>query len=288
VIALALPLAGVMAACSILTGLDKDYSLATSTDGATPVDGPTGTEGGADGTTGNDGTAPDTGPDAPLLPFCQRTDAGPLGFCDDFESTTINDSGFPSQWNGVRRDNADASVTIEPLTGKDDTRGLVIENVNPSAGSRQTWVFKTVLGSDPTASAGYEVEFDFKVRDFPLNYAAIGVLNFVSATPEDHGVALNETPAPHVARVNPPFPGGEVTVGTAWHHVVIRMVRNGPTGPTFTRSISVDSMSVDSPDASPSAAGSSKAEIRIGIFYTAGSSLLPARVQFDNVVVRRW
>lgn len=263
------------AACNLLTGLDEDYGLAPTD--PTP-DAPL-----------PDNAAPEadqSAPDAvaPLSSFCVIADAGPYGFCEDFEDASVVD-GLPARWTRIHLLSVtDASVTVTEEAGTDGSTGVVVESRGLDGG-RQTYLAKVLdsIHDDPGTFLGYEVSYDFIVDVSQLDYAALGTLTFPTAVPgQDHGVALY--PGNVAGRLTPREAG--VPLEEKWHHVVIRLEHAAPAAP-FTRTITIDGTRVDDTSGHMTSPATTS-EVRLGIFYTSANTTNLARVRFDNVLVRRW
>jgi|GEM_PF-2401621 len=276
-------------ACSVLAGLTEDYRLADG-GGVTPPG-----EGGTDGNPDKDGTlpdgfVPDGGTDAPIDqlvadggPFsCATVDKTNLDYCNDFEDGAASAMAPNAYWTGIQNSSG-APITIVAGSGFSNTHGLDVDSTTAATGSRNIFLHKTLGAALPIGSyLRYDVEFEFKVVS-PLagDYLAVGVLNFISATPEDHGVAVYPTDDV-VGRLMPKANGVTNALDT-WHHAHL-VLEHAAAGVSFNRTMSIDGVSVDT--STISTAGASLTELRFGIFYTAP----PAgrmHVVLDNIVARR-
>lgn len=280
----ALASSAALVACSLLTGLNADYTLQTAgaeagKDGDTPGDGP-GDGPGADGATDAlPDTTPlrDTGVDGA---FCDGIDAAFLDFCDDFEDPTLK-AGVPVLWK-MLMNSADASVKIKPGLGMDGSAGLEVDTQSASTASRQIWLNKVLPASQglPTQYLSHQLDFDFRVDVSDLNYEAVGVLNFTNATPEDHGVAAYVGDL--LGRLTPKSTG--VPNGLTWHHARVKL-QHAAKGTPFDSVITIDGVEVDN-TTGVSTANTSVTEVRMGLFYTTNAAG-HVHATFDNVVARR-
>jgi hypothetical protein len=284
-----------LGACSVLTGLDADYS-ATAHDGAAAI----GSEGGSDapGTDGGglegsttDGMVAMEAGDGSTLTFCElaRGDSGPDDFfCADFEhddvfSPTTGPKGFESVVNNI-----DGGFAILPNAGFDRTHALdVVSTTANSAIYRQVLVSKAltyVVAPDQYKS--FELAFDFRVVSSVVDYDAYALLVFGPTNPKENGIAgYAAAPAHQISHEGPEGPV-HFDNDTSWHTAKITL-EHATAGTPFTRTITVNgetALETNTPGHVFDSA--SHPILSIGSFNTLNSAGL-SHVQFDNVVVRR-
>jgi hypothetical protein len=270
-------------ACNVLAGLTDEYRVAddAGADGGTAdkdgalADGfVPGQEGGADALVdqGSGGGR-----------FCEKADKTNLVFCNDFEDGDT--AAKVPIWTSIEN-TLGAKITVVDNAGLNETsRGLDVDSTSGSTSTRNIILHQLLPVEKPNVGdyMQYDVELDFKVVENPVasDYLAVGVLTFLNASPEDHGIAVY--PGDKVVARLTPKANGVTPALMTWHHAKIKLDRVG-TGPSFTRTMSVDGTVVD--NTTVSSMGSSSSEIRIGIFYTAGGA---GRIHtvFDNIVVWR-
>lgn len=281
-----------LAACNLLTGLDAEYEL-KSGEGV-------GGEGGTDDAD-QDGAAPDGASDAPpgldagdggTSSFCESARDGSTDedfFCADFENGT-GANGVPLGWMRAIDTFDGGTIRIVANAGKDGSHALEVTS-DTAAISRQTRLYKELPRVQlPEEYLRYEVEFQFKLQESSLDYAAFGLLVFEpQVKAKEHGLAgYASTPAHKLARqavtgnTSPPltFPNdGE------WHQATISLEHTAA-GMPFTREIKVDSVDVDEVPTDHATEPSTMTQLWLGVFNTSTNSG-GSHILFDNVVFRR-
>lgn len=267
-----------LVACSLLTGLDADYTLQTAggeagKDGDIPGDGP-----GGDAT--NDSQPPvDGGPDAKTDgSFCDGIDRTNVFKCFDFEDAAAPKFG----WSSVKADEGDASVTVDPSVGYLGTDGLKFIMTKGAVGSPAAWLDEIVFSGNPRQNAHYEIEFEFQELAMQISYTAFANLTFPSGGADrEHGIG--NYMATYFSKLQPE--NLDVADEQKWHHGLVRLDR-ADGGTTFDRTITIDRKPVDATKglSSPTTGG---VEFRLGTFNTGLQSGLISAA-FDNVVIRVW
>ena len=286
---------GALVACSLLTGLDADYS-SNARDGASAPSGEAGGSdapgsdgGGMEGSTTDGMVTPDGG-DGSVLSFCdqQRGDSGLDDFfCADFEqndsvSPTTGPRGFEALVNNV-----DGGISISAGAGKDGTHALdVVSNTTNSALYRQLKVSKQFSNMKvPDQFKSYEMSFDFRVVASVVDYDAYALLVFGPTSPKENGIAgYGAAPAHQISREGPKAPA-YIDNDAQWHSARVLLAHAAPSTP-FARSIQIDQKDIENADPGHTFDSASYPTLSIGSFNTLNSAGL-SHVQFDNVVVRR-
>jgi hypothetical protein len=278
-------LASLIAACNLLAGLNEDYRY--EADGAAPPNDGGGDGGPADGAL--DGVVPpvDASDAAVTKPFCDTADAGPKGYCDDFEKSP---PALPFGWSDSERD-VDAGIAVVADAGMDHSHGLTIVLAQTSTSNNTAWLVKKVGIQAADTFVKYELAFDFNVVAIDGIYSAdLAMLTFPSsAQPErEFGIAQYGT-GTAISRLSTQGSMGAPVVFGKWMHADVVLERTPP-ATTFTKTIivSTDGSPVTVDTGTGISAGSSQdTEIRVGIFSTAAGAG-SISMQFDNVLLRRW
>lgn len=275
-----------LVACNIIAGFESDYVVGGSSG--------TASEAGTDGPSSDGPTDPDAktdaSTDAPVeaqAPFrCTGSDAAYRVFCDDFEETT----GAPFKFEKF---DATTDATVALTTRSADSRALKIEMVNTTGTSALAWLSRVAVAGNPRDAAHYELDFDVKVAEPTLDYAALAILTFSAGADREHGVAI-ERPS-SLGRLQPQTGARVVTnAPESWHHCHVTLDREA-SGTTFRRQIEITNLDtgmkvgVDGDGgttglSSPTAGG---VELRLGAFNSAPNAGA-IKAEFDNVVVRSW
>lgn len=288
---------GALVACSLLTGLDADYS-SNAHDGATAPSGEAGgsdapgADGDMEGST-NDGMVTPDG-DAATLSFC-KTQQGATAdadfFCADFEATTWPGDGTPpAPWLSLTNAR-DAGTFAFPNAGKAGSR--VLDVVGLSSGGGAHAFLGTALSSAAKQANQYQryvLKFEFRVLSSNLDYDALGLLIF---KPNDqtgeNGIAGYGPGTPHVLSHQgtgvSPVKRVPNTIPTEWHTGTVTLTRVGA-GPTYTRAITIDVTDVEEGMNPITIDPASPTELWVGVF-NADSNPGTAHAQFDNVVLVR-
>lgn len=287
--------AGLLGACNILTGLDKDYVLGNV--------GPTGEGGLPEGSTGDSGAdaatdapiGPDGG-DASALSFCEALRRHPSSadsgsddfFCDDFEDATWQPNGAVSGWTKMN-DAGPATILLLTDGGTDGGRGAFYIDSNPgTSSSRQIRLERRFSGARPASDyLAYEIDFDFRFESMGLQYQAVGLLAFSddSDSTKEHGVAAYGPTTPELSRESTPGTHVDVPILDGWHHARIELQRSAVDA-SYTRQIKIDGVSVDLPPTSRTLTPLLPTYLRIGVFNTS-TTVGRVAVAYDNVVFRR-
>jgi hypothetical protein len=287
-----------VAACNLLTGLDADYQLGSSTSERGE-----GGEGGVDG--GGDAQAADaqadTRPnddanegDAAPSDFCaaQQGDSGVNDFfCADFEGIALEGEGFPAGWTGLQNNVDGGTLRLSADAGMDGSTALEVESNTTSTASRQTRAVKKLIrsiGKEADQYMAYELDFDFRVETSVLSYEALGLLVFGNQVPtREHGIAGYGPGQPHVLSRQAPIVGGTPRIDNdaKWHHARVRLTHAAPSMP-FERTIVIDGNNLDDKPTGHTMDAGAPTELWFGVFNTSNSAGR-AHAQFDNVVFRR-
>lgn len=279
-----------LAACNSITGLDRDYELATASTPATidgAVDGDDGGEPMRDASTAfNDG-----GADAAIV-------TGPVGcpsalpagtiFCSDFEKSPL------VGWSDIANANGAATSEVMPEVGRGNSRGLdsKVGSSEKSQSSAKVW---TVNIGSWSVEKTLTMRFWFQIVSAGT-YAEIGAVEFAQ---HEHGLAVYSdsgdcmSPMPCVDE-NDQVGGrghgssdGAFASARTWHFAVVTLTpHQGAQTVNFGGSVSVDGKVVYTTNsgAMPSGAVPSKFDIIVGAFYSAKSSS-PTEVYIDDVLV---
>ncbi len=280
----AIGFAGALAACNLIAGLGEDFVVDPDAAGGpvTPTEG--GTDGQADAATDGPPTtdAPTDRfvPDAAVLLFCDLADTGTNGngFCDDFES----DAGPPEfGWTSVLIER-DASVRVSPKVGVGGSRGLDVYLSQPTGGSSNVWLAKTLTTA--VSDTRVELEFEFNVASpVTIFSAGLGMLTFpAGGSPKEFGISTYMN-ASVISQLGTIDAQQKAISPNKWYRTLVVLDRPN-TGALFSETVTVDGTVVDTVS-NITPAGST--EIRLGLFSTAGSTG-SMRVRFDHVVVRSW
>jgi hypothetical protein len=287
---------GALVACNLITGLDADYSSTAHDGAATPV-----AEGGGgdaltpDGEVGDGAMLPDTNvtpeTDAGLSVWCQSKRNGVAiddFFCTDFEDAVLDGGDTaPSGWTSI---NNDRDAGVLSFVDIDASRALDVKGTaTMSAGvhTRLLKIMNATTGKDASQYAHYELQYDFRVFDATVSYAALGVLVFwpYSVQAKEHGIAVfGGSPATLTQQGGPTALAKTMLNDGAWHHATITLDRRPDLG--FARTILIDAKSVDGDTAEHTLDAGDPTDVSIGIF-NGGGGVGTAHVQFDNVVFFR-
>lgn len=172
----------IVAACNLISGLDKDFELAG---GASYPDVLGGEEGSVDSSSpGRDGARNDGGA---LPDWCEERfdelspslgDAGHF-FCDTFERTEGNDTAPPFGWMNYHLADPDGDgLKIVPDAGVDASSALQSHLVTSGTEPSEGWV--SVLWKDlcrlDRSGKSLTLSFRFNVVDSTLEYAVLGAI----------------------------------------------------------------------------------------------------------------
>lgn len=284
-----------LAACSLLTGLDADYS-ASAHDGAAAI----GSEGGGDGGPGadgggmegstTDGMVMDAGDGAVLTAFCKNAKDGSADndfFCTDFEGESFpGNNQPPTGWNDLVNLRDAGNFSFVQANG---SLALDVRSSSDGSFGAHTLLRKLLSGApnDAHQYLHYQLEYDFSVLASSLQYAGLGFLTFVTSdtAAKEHGIATYGPSAVILSHQGGssitkklPDPGG-------WHHAEITLDR-ATADLSYMRTITIDGLDVDDAPSGIVVASGDPTEIWLGIFYGASASG-QAHVQFDNIVFRR-
>ena len=284
-------LASALAACSVITGLNADYTREDNDN-----------SGDADATVmGNEGSPP--GPDATSPPdansdagtFCdQYGDAANVGFCWDFEST----GGSATAGFVISDDMPNGNLALEPDSG-DHTFALRATVTSPKVSS-QAYVQQQV--GDGAAGTNFEdwndhvVEFDFVIYGNSVNVVTIASLGY--ETPASKllvtGLAAywDMVATTQIDISSPPGnPGGSQVAAPPgqWMHAKIHLTRTASTVPFTTHSFvgrrgeTLVDVTTDMP---PFDSGTGPTELLFGAYFTSVSNDAGAKVSvgIDNIL----
>lgn len=290
---------GGLVACSLLTGLDADYSSSAHDGAITPVgeagggDAPGSDGGGMEGST-NDGMVTPDG-DAATLSFCkaqQGTTADADFFCVDFETTSWPGDGTPpAPWLTLTNARDAGTFTFVPDAGKGGSRVLDVVGVSSGGGAHA--FLRTALSSSPKQANQYQryvLKFDFRVLSSNLDYDALGLLIFKPNNQiGENGIAGYGPGTPHVLSHQgtgvSPVKSVPNTIPTEWHAGTVTLTRVGA-GPTYTRALTIDTTDVEDSTSPITIDNGSPTELWVGVF-NADTTPGTAHAQFDNVVLVR-
>ncbi|MBS2016564.1 MAG: hypothetical protein JST00_27010 [Deltaproteobacteria bacterium] len=278
--------ASALVACNLLAGFESEYSVGGSS-GATEA-------GTTDTNVAPDVVTPDGAPDAPndtgsdAKPFsCADEDGGSLGFCQDFEKTGL---ATPFGFDAIDDTAPDASITI--VNGP-PSRFLRVVMPNPTgANAIRTLLGVQVAPGDPRAWSHYELDFDVRIPDTSIDYAALAILTFPNGGADrEHGISIEGDPQRNLGRLQPQGVNTLKADKDTWFHCHLTMDREDG-GTTFRRRIVLTNTSsglakeVDNSPArsSPTSGGT---DVRVGAFNTS-PDIGSITVELDNVVARRW
>jgi hypothetical protein len=288
---------GALVACSLLTGLDADYSSSAHDGAIAPVveggggDAP-GPDGGMDGSM-NDGMVTPDGGDGAVLSFCdqQKGDSDPLDFfCTDFENDTVGATG-PKGWDALFNNLGDGgTIALIDGAGVGGSHALDFTSNSANAGLyRQLRVDKNFTNSGvPSSFKSFEVELHFRVVSSVVDYDAFALLVFGGSSPKENGVAGYKAGVDHQISHEGPLNGAVVMMNDGqWHEAKLVLEHTDATLP-FLRSISFNDGGTVIEAKTPNHTFDPTVApvFSIGTFNTLNSTGL-SHVQFDNVVVRR-
>jgi len=286
-----------LVACNLLTGLDADYS-SSAHDGATsPVgeggsaDAPAPDSQVGDGAMTTDGMVkPD--PDAGLSAWCltQRNGVAVEDFfCTDFEGALLpKDGNPPLGWTGLSNDGDAGTLSFVDI---DASRALDVKGTATGSAGAHTRLLKIMDTTGKTAPqyAHYELQYDFRVVDATVSYAAVGLLVFApySQQLKEHGIAVyGGAPATLSQQGGPTALAKSVLNDGGWHRATITLDRTGGADTPYTRTILIDAKSVDGDTSAHTLDAGDPTDVSIGIF-NGGPMAGSAHIQFDNVVFFR-
>jgi hypothetical protein len=293
---------GALVACSLLTGLDADYSSSAHDGAVTPSgeaggsDAPGSDGGGMEGSMTDGMVTPDA--DAAALSFCKTQQGASENvdfFCADFESSNWPGDGTPpAPWLTLTNARDAGTFTFVPDAGT--TRSKVLDVVGLSNGGGGAHAFlRTALSSSMGAKPAnqyqkYVLKFEFRVLSSNLDYDALGLLIF---KPNDqtgeNGIAGYGPGTPHVLSHQgtgvSPVKRVTDTIPTDWHAATVTLTRVGA-GPTYTRAIIIDMTDVEEGTSPITIDTASPTELWVGVF-NADTNPGAAHAQFDNVVLVR-
>ncbi len=293
--------AATLAACSLLTGLDADYS-ASGHDGAiAPVgeggggDGPSADGEGMDGSTMTDGMVkPDAMGDGGVLSFCesaQRTTASEDFFCTDFETESFpGDASAPKPWATFTNLRDAGAMSFVDSGG---SRVLDVMATSTTGNGAGTYL-KVGLAQTKQANLfkQYVFEFRFHVIDSTLDYEALGLLVFKPFDPTgENGISGYGPGLPHqlshqgTGTATPPTLVVANGPPTTWWHAVITLTRTDA-GTSYDRSIKIGGNPVDESPSGHAIPMNAPTEVWMGAF-NADTTAGTAHIQFDDVVLRR-
>jgi hypothetical protein len=260
--------ATVLAACSLLNGLDADYRLQSAVSG----------EGGNDGADGNivdgksDTNVPiDGGPDGPnIARFCEaKGDAGDVTFCCDWEP------GTECKWDTDEESNGTLERSAEDA-GRNHSRGLRA-TVSKPAPSGRVFIRRTIPEKSFNDYAVHTLRFAFSVQQKSSLYTAtLGALGF-SFTPNAKltGVSVyGESSTDKIDVSDPPGTLGgsmETVKDGEWRVAEVKMVRQSPG--SYKATISVSASTTDDTlrlvDERTFLGGAAATEVLVGAFFTS-------------------
>ena len=277
-----------LVACSVLTGLDADYKLQTNEqsveagkDGDVEQDGPTGSDAKAD-----TDVLPDGGKDATVDAFTCPSDAGPTGWCWDFEKNTVGMPNFG--WENYEA--TLGSYDVVAGAGVDKSKGLVAKLSAPIASSGQAFLTQTIPGGKFTSFRKHSLSFSYRiVKGTTLYTASLGAIGFGGSGNQYIGASIYGSPSlKGVVDLSDP-PGGAlgvsdtVEIGT-WKRVKIDIDRAGMSG-TYTSKLAIDGTDVqESPPPFNAGASTAPTQVWVGAFFSAMGDG-GVEVVIDNVMV---
>jgi hypothetical protein len=225
-----------LAACSVISGLDRDYGLASTEHSDA--------EGGAaDGRTGVDGEVVDGSSESGRAdsggPFdcANPPGTGTVLWCDDFESNKA--------W--TRSDSSGGAPVVEAGAGVDGSRGL--RATVKGTGSSVSSVLWQTLANDFPDGKTLTARFSFSVKLASIDYAVIGAVQFNRT---EYGLAVfKSTNCPGSASCldqNEPtstphsYTNAITYDPSRWYTAEIKLTREAG---SFTGNVTVDGQAVD-------------------------------------------
>ena len=288
-----------LGACSVLTGLDADYS-SSAHDGAAAI----GSEGGGDGGPGTDGqvgmegsttdgmVTPDGG-DGSVLSFCKAAQGDTPDedfFCTDFENDVIGATG-PVGWSAFVNNVGDGgTIALVPGAGVGASHALDIVSDTPDTSIyRQLRIEKQFAHvSAPDQFKSFEVQLHFRLVSSVVDYDALALLVFGGATTKENGIAGYKAGVSHQISHEGPLNGATVMINDGLWHSAAMLLEHTDAGTPFFRTLSFDDggtpIETRTPNHTFDPTGSPV--FAVGTFNTLNSAGL-SHVQFDNIIVRR-
>jgi hypothetical protein len=281
-----------LVACSMLTGLDAEYTERSATDAAdssptTHVAEPNGTELDAGADAAPTDAATDANDAAWPAAFCATKDAGANGFCWDFEGPA-----GPPNWGWTDNSTVGGALTVVTGTGRNTSRVLRATVTNARSASGNAFLHHSIPGGSFISFRHHELNFAYSVvRRASLYTISLGLLGFGGGGTQYAGASVYAVPSADglIDVSNPPGDVNGTSVAVTlgdWKTVHVALNRSGNTN-TYAAQVSVDGVAVE--DAvSTINAGTSTAptQIWIGAFYSAlGDGGVEALI--DNVIVRQ-
>jgi hypothetical protein len=290
-------LGAALAACSVITGLNADYTRqdegsGADADAAVSADGPVSTgDGGPDAAPVTDATA-DGGR------FCEQYgDAADVAFCWDFEGSignpTIGFAGSETTGNGTI-----GNLTIVEDGGTNGSLGLLATLEAPTA-SGQAYLRQQLgdggAGDSFDAWSYHSMEFDFVIQSNSINVVTIGSIGFGSSL-KVTGLATywDGVSKTQMDISSPPgSPGGAqvlAPLGT-WMHAQIELTRPSAGQPYVTKTQvhnrgTATGGEVTNPSVDTFAGGPGYTELLVGAYFSSQSSGSIA-VRIDDILYKR-
>ena len=279
-----------LGACNLLTGLDADYS-ANAHDGAVaPVgeggggDGPGSDGQGGDGSTTDGMVKADAGDGGGVVSYCEgrRGASDPADFfCTDFDTESFPGNGTaPTPWLSLTNNLDAGTFAFVPDAGDGGSRVLDVTGVSTAASGAHTFL-KAALSAPKAANTyqGYALEFEFRVLVSNLDYDALGLLVFKPNTQVgENGIAGYGPGTPHLLSHQgtgaSPVKKVPNSIPTDWHLAKITLTRVDA-GPTYMRTIKIDSTDVDDSTGAHTIDIGAPTELWIGVFNAATTLLGP-------------
>jgi hypothetical protein len=270
--------AATVAACNAISGLDRDYELATRAADGAGLDVVTHPDVQADGPGGGGGTPDAGGPLDCLDP--PGAEHGVLKFCDNFEDPS-------KHWTASYT--TGGSPTIMANAGRFGTSALhaTVTRAGGATALRQT----VVLPAELAAGKTLWLSFYFYVVQTSIDYVALGAIQFSGS---EHGIALYTGSCPGGAStcINENDQSGRghdparaiPSKNSQWYHAEVEVVRNGT---DYGGEVVLDGAMINLRTTGampPTLVPSPPIEVVLGAFYTGQGTT--TEVFIDDVVVR--
>ena len=195
----------------------------------------------------------------------------------------------PGDWTSVTNNLDAGTFMFVSDAGDGGSRVLEVDGVTASAPAHSYLRFAFPQGGKEANSyQQYTLDFDFRVLQSNLDYDAFGLLIFKPNTASGENGIAGYGPALHILSHQGTGTAVMKSVSNQpvkWHAAHVTMTRIGA-GPTYNRTIAIDSTEVDESVGPHTIDVGSPTELWIGVF-NADSNAGTSKAQFDNVVLRR-